>query len=115
MRIARGEGNPTDLIVPTLTPGLVCSRAVDARHFAIGEAQVDGELAAVMDLIAEQEPGECDAREFAGSFGSDQKRAVLQQLFFAVTANQVAELRVFVLERGDDLGECFRCGPSCAA
>ena len=42
-------------------PFLIGGGAVDRRHLPTGDAQIDGELAAMMDLIVQQEPKDIEA------------------------------------------------------
>src|SRR5262245_30221910 len=63
-----------------------------------------------MDLVEEQEPGEGEARVLARRFRPDKERHVLLQLLIAVAANQITELLMSFVERGDDLVERFRRG-----
>src|SRR6267154_483563 len=46
-------------------PRLVFGRAVDRRHLTARHPQVDGELSAVVDLIAEHEPQHVQASQIA--------------------------------------------------
>src|ERR1043166_2045840 len=84
-------------------PRFIPARSVDRWHLAVRHAQVDRELTAVMDLVVEKEPDPVLARHRAHLLRSDHEVNVLFELGIGCGGDEIAEIVVRLLQRGEEL------------
>src|SRR5437899_7609886 len=89
-------------------PRLVRARSIDRRHFSAGDARVDRELPAVMDLIRKQKPEDVDPRNLAHRLRAAEEVHLFQQIFIRRIAHELDKFLMLLLDRREHLVPALR-------